>query len=380
VIYRTLGKTGKKIGIIGLGCEHLDHKPYAQVKETVDAALENGVNIFDVFMPKEEVRRNIAKALGARRKDVFIQGHIGSTVLNHQNNISRDMKEVKKYFEDLLRIFDGYIDLGMMFFIDTEIDYKNVFETEFADYVQKLKSAGSIGNIGFSSHNLATAMKAIQTGLPDMMMFSINPAFDMLPSEEYVFDHFEKKFGTTLFRGLDPKRAALYQLCEQKQIGITVMKTLGAGRLISPEYTPFEKPLTVAQCIHYALSRPAVSSVMLGCQTASEVENAMQYFQMTSEEKDYSSIISSVRNDFTGNCVYCSHCEPCPSEIDIAAVNKYLAIADLTPDDIPSTIRAHYQSLVHKGNECISCGSCEARCPFGVPIMKNMMKAEKCLG
>ena len=68
-----------------------------------------------------------------------------------------------------------------------------------------------------------------------MMLFSINPAFDMLPVGEYVFDHFEKGFGTELFRGIDPKRAELYKLCEQKQVGITVMKTLGAGKLISPE-------------------------------------------------------------------------------------------------------------------------------------------------
>ena len=54
--YRELGNTGKKVGVIGLGCEHLDGKPYEQVKETVDRALEYGVNIFDVFMPGREVR------------------------------------------------------------------------------------------------------------------------------------------------------------------------------------------------------------------------------------------------------------------------------------------------------------------------------------
>ena len=37
----------------------------------------------------------------------------------------------------MLRIF-GYIDFGMMFFIDSEEDYKGVFETGFVDYVLKL--------------------------------------------------------------------------------------------------------------------------------------------------------------------------------------------------------------------------------------------------
>ena len=211
MIYNELGKTGKKVSAIGLGCEHLDGKPYEQVKEVIDAAIENGINLFDVFMPGREVRENIAKALGSRRDQVMIQGHIGSTDIHEQYDVSRDLPSVKKYFEEMLGIF-GYIDFGMMFFIDTEKDYKDVFETEFVDYVLRLKEQGDIRHIGFSSHNPITAAKVIGTGVPDMMMFSINPAFDMLPSEEYIFDHIETDMGVKLYRGLDPKRAELYRI------------------------------------------------------------------------------------------------------------------------------------------------------------------------
>ena len=259
MIYNELGKTGKKVSAIGLGCEHLDGKPYEQVKEVIDAAIENGINLFDVFMPGREVRENIAKALGSRRDQVMLQGHIGSTDIHEQYDVSRDLPSVKKYFEEMLGIF-GYIDFGMMFFIDTEKDYKDVFETEFVDYVLRLKEQGDIRHIGFSSHNPITAAKVISTGVPDMMMFSINPAFDMLPSEEYIFDHIETDMGVKLYRGLDPKRAELYRICSANQVGITVMKSLGGGKLISEEHSPFAKPLTVPQCIHYALSRPSAVS------------------------------------------------------------------------------------------------------------------------
>jgi uncharacterized protein len=103
--YREIGKTGQKASIVGLGCEHLDNKPYGQVQETINAALESNINLLDVFMPGHEVRENIARALDTRRKDVLIQGHIGSTGLNQQYDISRDLPVVKRYFEDLLRIF-----------------------------------------------------------------------------------------------------------------------------------------------------------------------------------------------------------------------------------------------------------------------------------
>ena len=379
MIYNDLGKTGKKVSAIGLGCEHLDGKTYEQVKEVIDAAIENGINLFDVFMPGREVRENIAKALGNRRDQVMIQGHIGSTDIHEQYDVSRDLPSVKKYFEEMLGIF-GYIDFGMMFFIDTEKDYKDVFETDFVDYVLRLKEQGDIRHIGFSSHNPITAAKVISTGVPDMMMFSINPAFDMLPSEEYIFDHIETDMGVKLYRGLDPKRAELYRICSANQVGITVMKSLGGGKLISEEHSPFAKPLTVPQCIHYALSRPSVASVMVGAQTREEVQSAVSYFDLEEAEKDYSQVIATMKNDFQGNCVYCGHCHPCPVEIDIAAVNKYLDIARLTPNQVPPSVRSHYHSLLHRGDECIGCRSCEERCPFGVSVVENMKEADRLFG
>ncbi len=68
MIYRTLGKTGMEVSAIGLGCEHLDRKPYEQVRETIYEAFDHGVNIMDVFMPGREIREHIAKALGGKRK------------------------------------------------------------------------------------------------------------------------------------------------------------------------------------------------------------------------------------------------------------------------------------------------------------------------
>ena len=376
--YRKIGKTGVQTGVIGLGCEHLDRKPYAQVKETIDAALEAGITHLDVFMPGREVREHIAKALGNRRKDVTIQGHIGSTDIHHQYDISRDLTVVKRYFEEYLELF-GYVDFGMMFFIDSEKDYQGVFETDFIRYVLERKQQGDIRHIGFSSHNPVMARKVIETGVPEMMLFSVNPAFDLHPAEIDVLERLnaQDKLDVSAFHGLDPVRADLYKLCEQRGIGITVMKTFGAGKLLSPEHTPFARPLTVAQCIHYALTRPAVAAVMLGCQSRQEVMQAMEYFDASDEERDYSAVLGTLKSEFRGHCVYCGHCQPCPSGIDIASVNKYLDIARLDETSVPPSIRSHYLQLEHHGSECIACRSCEKRCPFDVLIVENMRLARK---
>ncbi len=378
--YREIGKTGRQGSIIGLGCENLDGKPFEQVKETIDAAIEKGINLFDVFMPGKEIRENIAKALGGRRDKVMIQGHIGSTDIRRQYDISRDLPVVQRYFEDMLRIFGGYVDFGMMFFIDSDKDYNGVFDKGIADYVQRLKKQGDIGHIGFSSHNPEMARRVIETGLPEMLLFSINLAFDLYPAETNVLDELDHGLDSVAFRGIDPKRAALYKICEQMGVGITVMKTLGAGKLLSVEHTPFQQPMTVAQCIHYALTRPAVASVLLGCKSRGEVLDAVRYLDMSDDERDYTHVLGTLRNDFRGNCVYCSHCQPCPAEIDIAVVNKYLDIARLDKENIPLSVRSHYAGLAHGGGDCIGCGNCESRCPFGVSIIDNMADAMRLFG
>ncbi|MCL2478292.1 MAG: aldo/keto reductase [Treponema sp.] len=380
MIYRPIGKTGMSASIIGLGAEHLDNKPYETVETVIHTALNNGINIMDLFMPGDEVRQNIGKALAGRRDKMMIQGHIGSTDIKEQYDISRDLKTIKKYFENLLRCLNtDYIDFGMLFFIDTEENFKDVFEGDTLPYALELKKKGQVRVLGASSHNPVIAKKIVETGLVDLLMFSINPAFDMAGRGTDVLDYlgdaainYEKK--------LDPVRADLYRLCEQRGTAITVMKTLGAGKLISPKFSPFAKPLTVTQCIHYALTRPAVVSALLGFSEKGQIQEAMHYLEAADDEKDYMGIISEFQGSMKESCVYCNHCLPCPSEINIADVNKYLDIAELDVNKIPPSVASHYRALEHKASECIACGSCEERCPFSVPIIKKMERAAKLFG
>lgn len=379
--YRRIGRTGMAGSIIGLGAEHLDNKPYEVVEETIHAALDQGINIMDIFMPGDDVRRNIGKALGSRRKDMIIQGHVGSVDLKQQYDISRDLPTCKMYFEKLLQnLGTDYIDVGMLFFIDSDEAFEQVYSNGIVDYVLDLKAKGIIRAIGMSSHNPRVARRMLETGIVDLMMFSINPAFDMTSPEKDVLSTFdEKQFAEQQYVTIDPVRAELYKYCEQKDIAITVMKTLGGGRLLSAEHSPFKKEMTVAQCIHYALTRPGVVSTLIGCQSAKQVEEAVNYLHTADEQRDYMNIIKGYKGELSGKCVYCNHCQPCPVDIDIAMVNKYLDIALLDVSHIPPSIIQHYNSLPANGTDCIACGSCEDKCPFSVPIITNMVRAAELL-
>ncbi|MCL2000101.1 MAG: aldo/keto reductase [Planctomycetes bacterium] len=381
--YRAIGKTGVSASIIGLGAEYLDEKPYDLVEETLHAAIDNGINIIDVFMPGEEVRKNIGKALAGRRDKVILQGHICSTDTNQQYDISRDLSTVKKYFENLLRFLDtDYIDFGMLFFIDSEHDYQGAFESPILEYALGLKEKGVIRHLGASSHVAATAKKVIETNLVDLLMFSINPAFDLVPPNAAVQSTENGKDAPAPIGKyvMDPERAQLYHLCESRGVGITVMKTLASGKLLSPLHTPFARPLTVGQCIHYALTRPAVASSLVGCESREQVEETVGYLRLTDAERDYAPAIGSIKEDFKGKCVYCRHCLPCPSGIDIARVHRNLDAAVIDEKNIPPKIIRHYKALKHYGSDCVSCGSCETRCPFGVPVIRNMARAAELFG
>ena len=138
--------------------------------------------------------------------------------------------------------------------------------------------------------------------------------------------------------------------------------------------------LTPVQCIHYALTRPAVASILVGYDTPEHVDAAVAYETAAEEERDYASVLAKApHHAYGGQCTYCGHCAPCPAGIDIAMVNKLYDLASMQ-GEVPATVRAHYQALSATAADCIACGGCETRCPFGVPVVERMEKAKKLFG
>ena len=153
------------------------------------------------------------------------------------------------------------------------------------------------------------------------------------------------------------------------------MKAFGGGDLLNAEVSPAKVALTPAQCIHYALSQPAVTSVMSGAHTIEQLKTSIAYEDASDEEKDYALALSSFPMiSWEGHCMYCNHCLPCPMHIDIASVNKFLNLAKVQ-NELPETVREHYKVLEVHASDCMQCGACEKRCPFGVSIRNNMNEA-----
>lgn len=376
MIYRQLGRTGITVSAISLGCEGFMGKSAEEVRSDFDFAEANGINFFDLYASNPDLRSAIGVALEGRREKFVIQGHIGSTWENGQYLRTRDVDKSKLAFEDQLkRLGVNCIDVGMIHYVDNEDDCREVFEGPFINYVQQLKAEGKIRYIGLSSHNPVVAVMAVRTGLVDVLMFSINPCYDMQPASDNLELLWAEESYSHALQNIDPEREKLYELCEREGVAIDVMKPYGGGDLLSELNSPFGKALTPVQCLEYALTRPAVAAVMVGCRSTIEMQTALDWCHADKEDKDYTSTISGMEKfTWEGHCMYCSHCAPCPVGIEVANVNKYLNLT-VAEGDLPETVREHYKLLAHHASECLECGACETRCPFGVDVIDHMQRA-----
>jgi predicted aldo/keto reductase-like oxidoreductase len=378
---RILGRTGLKVSEIGLGCEGFVGKDAAFAKELFAFAFENGINCMDLYTPDPLVHRFVANALKGRRGDLIMQAHLCTIWENEQYLRTLNPKKVQHSFETMLKnLQTDYVDIGMLHYIDSLYDWREIADGHVMQYALRQKQAGYLGHIGVSSHNPQAALAAVESGLIDVLMFSVNPCYDLLPPDENCETLWAGESYNEVLDGMDPQRRALYETCQRLGVGITAMKAFGGGDLLNETLSPAGKALTPVQCIHYALTRPAVACVMAGVHSIEQLSQSLAYQTATPQQKDFAAAFAVFpRMSWRGHCMYCGHCAPCPVGIDVAAVTKFLNLAK-AQGFVPETVREHYKALSHKAGECVSCGDCQARCPFEVPSVQNMQQATEMFG
>lgn len=375
--YRPLGNTGLEVSEISIGCGGFEKLDSAASLELMTMALDSGMNYIDIYDANPKTRSNIGYALQGRRDEMIIQGHIGSAWIDGQYKRTRDVEECKQGFQDLLdRLHTDHIEVGMIHITDSHEEWEAIQDSPFLDYVFQLKKEGKIKHIGLSSHNAEVALRAAKSGWVEVIMFSLNPAFDQLRGGAIPW---EKGAMDNLQGGIDPVRVEFYDYCATHKIGVTVMKTFGGGgRLLDEKTSPIGVAYTPEQCIAYCLAKPCISTCILGVDNLDELKADLHWLHATEAEKDYSNVGKREQANVGGDCTYCNHCSPCTVGIPIAKVNELLDKAEtegLTPE-----LQEQYDALPHHAGECTHCGACLSRCPFGVDIPAKMDKAKEVFG
>ena len=380
--HRILGRTGLSLSELGMGCEGFEGKTPQEVAQLLDAAMEAGINCFDLYTPNPAVREALGQALGRYPRDSYVlQAHLCTVWQDGQYSRTRRIDEVKASVEELFRLMKpGHLDIGMIHYVDQESDLDEVIHGPVMAYLRELQQAGRVRSTGLSTHNPDVALRAVEWGGFDVIMMSVNPAYDMLPASDDVDLLFEESTFDRVYEGIDPKREQMYRACQNAGVGITVMKPFAGGLLLDEKQSPFGRAMTPAQCIAYCLDRPAVASVLGGMKTVEEIREAARFAAVPAGERDYSAILAGApKRSFHGHCMYCGHCAPCAVKIDIASVNRYLDLAQ-AQGFVPETVRDHYDLLEHHAGECIACGRCVKNCPFGTDVIGKMRQAAALFG
>ena len=355
--YRINKKTGDRVSEIGIGSAYLYEAGLREGVRALETAVQGGINYFDLAAGDGKAFPICGAALSPVRKNVLYQIHFGADYSGGAYGWSLKLEEVKRSVDWQLReLKTDYIDYGFIHCQDELSDWDTYRRNGVYDYILSLREQGVVKHIGLSSHTPKVIGKIMDDAPVDMLMFSVNPAYDY-GEGEYAFG------------GVD-ERAAVYRRCEAEGVGITVMKPFSGGQLLDAKRSPFGRALTPYQCMQYALDKPGVLAVLPGVSNTAEVEELLRFYEADAAARDYAVIGSFAPPQAAGKCVYCNHCKPCPAGIDVGLVNKYY---DLAASGDALAVE-HYKTLEKNASHCVGCGHCDSRCPFGVKQSERMRR------
>ena len=374
---RELGQTGLKVGEIGFGTEYLHGQSSEAVAEVVRAAVARGVSYFDILWAFPKYLDDLGAAFAGLRDRVRLTVHLGCAVSDGQSAVTREADEAEGIFADMLRrLGTDHADVVLVQNVDRADDYERIVGSGgLLDLARRLKEEGRARFIGMSLHMTPVGEKVARSGCFDVLMFPINPAFDALPGEVELEEMAASGTEPGEAREAGAERRRLYQTCAAEGVGLVGMKPFAGGGFfhLSQEQ---RGGLTPVRLLNYALSQPGVCTVVPGVKSVEELSAALEFVEATEEEREFGEALAGSAWSLRGSCVFCNHCLPCPSGIDIGRTLRLLAIADRGAS---AALRAEYEALPAKASECVECGVCEERCPFGVDAVGEVRRAAEVL-
>jgi len=352
--YTELGQTGLSVSRIGIGTAHLNRSSEKRVTEVISYAVDRGYNYFDILTDKEDALKNYGKTFAGQRESLVIAGHLVRAERNPANAL--------KTFNNLLRCLGtDHVDILFIQWIDKKSEYDEMMRPEgLYSLAGKLKQEGKARAIGMSCHRPDTALLAAGSGDFGVLMHPVNLA------SKAICSPFRRGFVAS-------EKKTVLNTCVEHGLPVIAMKVFWGGRLLSQDDGVQAKPI---QCVHYALKQPSVEVALCGVSKVEEVKALDRFWGASDTDKDFLKIIADqeAMEAVVEGCVYCNHCLPCPQGIDIAEINR---IGDIAALRITPQLSLKYGRLEAKASDCIECGACSEKCPFGVDVIDRMHKTRE---
>src|ERR1700731_3210359 len=247
--FRTLGRSGEKVSLIGLGGYHLGKQADAQESiRIIRTGLDEGVNFLDNCWDyndgESEVRMGNALRDGYRQKAFLMSKIDGRTKATAASQIN----------ESLRRLQTDRIDLLQFHEVIRDTDPDRIFaEGGGMEAVVEAQKAGKIRFIGFTGHKSPDIhLKMLSTAAKHSFTFdAVQMPLNVMDAH---FDSFEKKVLPVLVKS---------------DIGVLGMKPMGDHVILE------SKTATPVECLHYAMNLPT-SVVITGCDSLPILQQALQ--------------------------------------------------------------------------------------------------------
>lgn len=316
----TLGRTGLVVPKNGFGALPIQRISTTAAEHLIKKALDGGMNYFDTARFYTDSEEKLGKALQGRRHEAIISTKTGAT----------NTTDFWKDLEISLRLLQtDYIDLYQFHnpaFCPLPGDSSGLYEA-----MQEAVDQGKVRHIGITNHRLAVANQAIDSGLYETLQFP----FSYLASD---------------------KELALVEHCRQANMGYIAMKALSGG-LITHAATAYA----------YLAQFPHVEPIW-GIQKESELDEFLSFQENPPQlNDDMRARIEHDRNELTGDfCRGCGYCQPCSVGIEIQDCNRMSLFLKRAPFSVYLT--TEFKEKMDVINQCIDCGLCKSRCPYGIDI------------
>ena len=247
--YRTLGRTGERVSLIGLGGYHLGNQsdPDESIR-IIRTGIDEGINFLDNCWDYNDGESEIR--MGRALRDGYRQKTFLMTKIDGRNKTAA----ATQINESLRRLQTDRIDLLQFHEVIRDSDPDRIFaEGGAIEVVQEAKKAGKVRFVGFTGHkspdiHLKMLATAAQHGF----------AFDAVQMPLNVMDahftSFEKKVLPALTKD---------------GIGVLGMKPMGDHLILD------SKTATPIECLHYAMNLPT-SVVITGCDSLPILQQALQ--------------------------------------------------------------------------------------------------------
>lgn len=249
MIYRTLGRTGEKVSVVGLGGHHIGRpKDEQEGIRLVRTAIDRGINFmdncWDYHNGGSEIRMGKALKDGYRDK-VFLM-----TKIDGRTKVAA----AKQIDESLQRLQTDRIDLLQHHEVIRLEDPDRIFAPGGAmEAVVAAQKAGKIRYIGFTGH---------KDPIVHLRMLKIaadnNFRFDAVQMPLNVMDAHFRSF-----------ESEVLPILVRDNIGVLGMKSMGDQIILKSNVV---KPI---DCLHYAMNLPT-STVITGIERMEILEQALE--------------------------------------------------------------------------------------------------------